>query len=97
MKNYQIVYQSPIAEGINELNNYLHQRINEIENDFSLVENCDVELSDENYPANNCEVTVKLFIPRHVYVAIDRESTFIGAAEKVFDELQNQLNGWKYG
>lgn len=97
MKAYQIEFQTPITEGVNELNNYLHRRINKIENDFSMVENCEVELHQGNGSINNCEVAVWVTVPRHKYVARDRAETLRKAAEAAFDELYAQLNGKKYG
>ena len=97
MKAYQIEFQTPITEGVNELNDYLHRRINRIEKDFSMVENCEVELHQESGSLKNCEVAVWVTVPRHKYVAREKAETFRDAAEVAFDELYNQLNGKKYG
>lgn len=97
MKKYAIRYETSLTSGLNEINNYLHQRIYSIENDFSVIENCVVEVHDENGGSKNCEVAVWLTVPGHVYVARDRENSITKAAEVAFNELYKQLNGKIYG
>ena len=95
MKTYEILSNSSAEQAYPKIQHYLHNRIDQIGQDFKNIERCEVVLQKNAMNHGECEVKVRLFVPRFMYSSYKTGGDFMIAVKTAFDDLNEQMNELK--